>query len=57
VQQVIDAFGEAMDLYVDGGQTPSKKPSTLVDITHTPARILREGAISALEINTVLDIL
>jgi L-threonylcarbamoyladenylate synthase len=57
LQQVIDAFGDDLDLFVDGGRTPSNKPSTVVDITQTPARILREGAISALEINTVLDIL
>jgi L-threonylcarbamoyladenylate synthase len=57
VKQVIDVFGDEVDLFVDSGRTRSNKPSTVVDITQTPARILREGAISALEISTVLDIL
>jgi len=55
--QVADTFGDALDLILDGGETPAKAPSTLVDITRDPPRILREGAISALEINTVLKIL
>lgn len=55
-QQVIDAFGEELDLVIDGGHTPEKIPSTLVDITRKPARIVRRGAISTLEINTVLKI-
>ena len=56
-EQVIETFGDSVDAILDGGETPSKSPSTVVDITRTPPRILREGAISALEINTVLKIL
>lgn len=52
---VVTAFGQELDLIIDGGKTPMPIPSTVVDIMRTPARILREGAISALEINTVLD--
>lgn len=53
---VVQAFDDQLDIIVDGGVTRESIPSTVVDITRTPARILREGAISALEINTVLDI-
>ncbi len=56
-QQGAEAFGDQLDLIVDGGRTPETVPSTLVDITRTPARIVRQGAISNLEINTVLETL
>lgn len=55
-EQVQAAFGDQLDLIIDGGPTPESLPSTLVDITRTPARIVRQGAISALEIKTVLEI-
>ncbi len=43
-----------IDLIVDGGKTPLAKPSTLVDVTKNPPRILREGAISAKKIAQAL---
>ena len=55
-QEVIKNFGKELDVIVDGGETPSRIPSTVVDITKTPLKIIREGAISVLEINTVLEI-
>ncbi len=54
-RQVAEIFGDQLDLIVDGGETPSSTPSTVVDVTRTPVRILREGGISRLEINTVLE--
>ncbi len=54
--KVIASFGSDLDLIIDGGPTPSSAPSTIVDVTQEPVRILRQGAISALEINTVLDL-
>jgi len=56
-EQVAEAFGDQLDIIIDGGATPESVPSTLVDITRTPARIVRKGAISNLEINTVLETL
>ena len=56
-QQVAEAFGDQLDVIIDGGPSPERAPSTLVDITRTPARIVRRGAISDLEINTVLETL
>ncbi len=54
-RQVAEIFGDQLDLIVDGGETPSNIPSTVVDVTRHPVRILREGGISRLEINTVLE--
>ncbi len=54
-EEVERLFGPHLDLIIDGGQTPTCTPSTVIDVTRTPARIIREGAISKLEINTVLD--
>jgi L-threonylcarbamoyladenylate synthase len=54
-QEVEAIFGAQLDAIIDGGLAPSKVPSTVVDLTREPARIVRVGSISALEINTVLD--
>lgn len=54
-EEVAAAFGNQLDLIIDGGPTPSRTPSTVVDVTRTPVRIVRQGAVSALEIRTVLD--
>lgn len=54
VEQVKNSFGKELDLIIDGGPTPSSAPSTVVDVTKTPLKIIREGAISKLEINSVL---
>jgi L-threonylcarbamoyladenylate synthase len=38
-------LGPAIDAILDAGPTPGGVPSTLVDVTAAPIRILREGAI------------
>jgi L-threonylcarbamoyladenylate synthase len=53
-QEVETVFGDQLDLIIDGGSTPSNAPSTVVDVTRSPIKIIREGAISELEINTAL---
>ena len=40
------AIGGQIDLILDGGRVALGVPSTVVDCTGTPVRILREGAIS-----------
>jgi L-threonylcarbamoyladenylate synthase len=55
-RDVIRVFGNELDLIIDGGDTPSKIPSTIVDVTRAPVRIIREGGISESEIGTVLDV-
>ncbi len=43
--QVIDCFGENIDLVVDGRKTPGGKPSTIIDVTVVPPIVLREGSV------------
>lgn len=43
-------FGEGIDLVIDGGEVTATDPSTVLDATTTPARIIREGAIPAAEL-------
>ncbi len=52
---VYEQFGDQLDCIVDGGPSPSDVPSTVIDITKEPVHIIRKGAISSLEINTVLE--
>ncbi len=44
--EVIDYFGERVALIIDAGRSPGGKPSTIVDVTVVPLRILREGRVS-----------
>ena len=46
-EDVLKYFPEGVDLIVDGGQVTAIEPSTVVDATTSPPRVIREGAISA----------
>lgn len=41
--EVTAYFEDEIDLLIDGGKSPGGMPSTIVDVTVTPPRILREG--------------
>lgn len=43
-------LGDAVDLVIDGGRCPGGRPSTVVDCTTEPLRIVREGAIGREEL-------
>lgn len=43
---VQNQLGETLDLIVDGGPTPGGAPSTVLDVTQDPPRLIREGAVS-----------
>jgi L-threonylcarbamoyladenylate synthase len=43
--EIVRDFNEDIDLIVDGGDSPGGKPSTIVDVTVVPPKILREGRI------------
>jgi L-threonylcarbamoyladenylate synthase len=48
-KEVLTELGEAVgyvDLIIDHGQTPHTTPSTLLDLTSVPPRILREGPVT-----------
>lgn len=51
-EEVRDYFPEGIDLIIDGGEVTAIEPSTVVDATTSPPRIIREGAIRADEILT-----
>ena len=44
-QQLIQVFGNEVALVLDGGTTPGGLPSTIVDITSVPPRLVRAGAV------------
>jgi L-threonylcarbamoyladenylate synthase len=49
-QEVLQQLEGRIELVMDGGDAPGGVPSTVVDCTASPLRILREGAISSAEI-------
>ena len=45
-QAVLDYFQEGIDLVLDGGATAGGEPSTVLDLTVDPPRVLRQGAVA-----------
>ncbi len=43
-------FNNAVDLILDGGKTPGKHPSTILDVTVDPPLMIREGLVKREEI-------
>ena len=56
-EEVRDQLGDRIDMVIDGGKCPGGRESTVVDVTGEKPAILREGAISAEEIERVCEIL
>ena len=46
-EEVRSYFLEGIDLIIDGGHVTASEPSTVVDATVSPPRVIREGAIPA----------
>ncbi len=44
-KQIIELFDNKVDLIIDSGNLPHSKGSSIIDITSTPPRLLREGEI------------
>ena len=44
-QQVRDYFPEGIDLVIDGGEVTATEPSTVLDVTTIPPRVVRQGAL------------
>ena len=51
---VAEQLGDRLDLVFDGGQLAPSRPSTVIDVTSGPPKILREGAVPAAAIERVL---
>ncbi|MDP8289902.1 MAG: L-threonylcarbamoyladenylate synthase [Candidatus Susulua stagnicola] len=48
--EVEDVFGSQIDLIVDGGKCVYSQPSTVLDLTSQPFKVLREGVIAERDI-------
>ncbi|UCD34377.1 MAG: threonylcarbamoyl-AMP synthase [Nitrospiraceae bacterium] len=44
-EAVAGYFQDEIDLIIDGGRTPGGRPSTILDVTVDPPRVLREGRV------------
>ncbi|MBY0528531.1 MAG: threonylcarbamoyl-AMP synthase [Gemmataceae bacterium] len=53
-EHVLRGLGDRIDLLLDGGPTSGGLESTVLDLTTTPARLLRPGLITAAEIEAVI---
>lgn len=53
-EEVMAALGDAIELVVDSGPAIIRLPSTLVDVTASPPRVLRAGAIPTDDIEDTL---
>lgn len=56
VQDVLNDLAGRIPLVLDGGATPGKVASTVLDCTVDPPRVLREGAISVADIEQALGV-
>lgn len=54
VRQVEESFGEEVDLIIDGGMTQVSQASTVLDVSQSIPRIIREGAIVRANLENVL---
>jgi tRNA threonylcarbamoyl adenosine modification protein (Sua5/YciO/YrdC/YwlC family) len=50
-----EMLGESVALIVDAGPTLDLDPSTIVDVTTSPGRVLRRGVLSLEELNAVVE--
>lgn len=55
IQGVEDTIRDRVDVILDAGRLPGGSPSTVVDATGDPVRILREGAISTGRVFSALN--
>jgi L-threonylcarbamoyladenylate synthase len=53
-EEALHALGGTVDLIIDGGPCKEGVASTVVDLTASPPRILRHGAISREELQRVV---
>ena len=53
-QEVENYFSTGIDLIVDGGEATANQPSTVLDVSGSEVRLVREGAISRAELRELL---
>jgi L-threonylcarbamoyladenylate synthase len=54
VDDIEAALGPGVDLYLDAGRLPPSLASSIVDVSESPPRLLREGAISFDQLRSVV---
>jgi L-threonylcarbamoyladenylate synthase len=52
--EVAREFGDGVDLILEAGACPGGLPSTIVDVTSSPPRLVRGGAISPAELTKIM---
>jgi L-threonylcarbamoyladenylate synthase len=55
-RDVLEDLDGLIDLVLDGGETADRTPSSVLDLTTQPARLLREGKISRAELEVYVEI-
>jgi L-threonylcarbamoyladenylate synthase len=54
--EVVDQLDDDVDVVIDGGPCPLGVESTVIDLTEDPPRLLREGAVSREELETIAGV-
>jgi tRNA A37 threonylcarbamoyladenosine synthetase subunit TsaC/SUA5/YrdC len=47
-------LAEAVEVYLDGGTLPPRRPSTIVDVTGDQPRVLRTGALQLAKLQALV---
>ena len=55
--EVDTQIGDRVPLILDGGTTSNTRPSTVIDLTVSPPRLLREGPITLEQLREVADVM
>ena len=55
-EQVDQQMGNRLSMILDGGPTPGPIPSTILDVTVAPPRIVRAGIVGIEELRSVCDV-
>lgn len=50
VDGIVRMLGESVELYLDAGRVASTTPSTIVDLSTVPPRVLRQGVIAVTQV-------
>ena len=55
VEQAQNMLGDRVDIFLDGGEAPGGQSSTIIDMSGSVPRVLRDGPISFDELSEVVD--
>lgn len=53
ITNAVGQLGNAVAIYLDAGQMPTGSPSTIVDFTVTPARVVRQGDLTTADLSSL----